>query len=162
MSDRHVCYCNRRPTVSAKGQPQKQLMSHKWKKTWQWILSTNIAYIQWCSNLPSLQGQLKAHVSVELVEWGSPVWIKYILNKNINATCNNFKDFTQLQFIWVNQPIEINSIGPNLWILHDLEYRYASVGHRYLTKKVGALIRKPDSISCDQHLPHAGKHISFA
>ena len=22
-----------------------------------------------------------------------------ILNKNINATCNNFKDFTELQFI---------------------------------------------------------------
>ena len=23
----------------------------------------------------------------------------YILNKNINATCNNFNDFTELQFI---------------------------------------------------------------
>ena len=23
----------------------------------------------------------------------------FILNKNINATCNNFKDFTELQFI---------------------------------------------------------------
>uniref|UniRef100_A0A674CAN9 Dynein light intermediate chain n=1 Tax=Salmo trutta TaxID=8032 RepID=A0A674CAN9_SALTR len=31
-----------------------------------------------------------------------------------------------------NQAIEINKLGPNLWISHDWEYRYASVGHRYL------------------------------
>ena len=26
----------------------------------------------------------------------------------------------------------MNELGPNLWISHDWEYRYASVGHRYL------------------------------
>ena len=45
--------------------------------------------------------------------------VKSILNKNINVTCNNFNDFTELQFIEGNQSIEINSLGPNLWILHD-------------------------------------------
>ena len=43
------------------------------------------------------------------------------MNKN---KCNNFKDFTKL-----------HSLGPNLWISHDWEYRYASVGHTYLKNK---------------------------
>jgi hypothetical protein len=29
--------------------------------------------------------------------------------------------------------IEIDSLGPNLWISNDWEYKYASVGHRYST-----------------------------
>ena len=33
--------------------------------------------------------------------WLSP----YILNENISATCNNFKDFNELQFIEGNQLI---------------------------------------------------------
>jgi hypothetical protein len=33
-----------------------------------------------------------------------------------------------------SQSIEINPLGPNLWILHDWEYRYASVGHRYQSR----------------------------
>ena len=41
-----------------------------------------------------------------------------ILNKNKNATCNNFKDL-ELQFIEGNQSTEINSLGPNLWISND-------------------------------------------
>jgi hypothetical protein len=48
----------------------------------------------------------------------------YIQNKNINAIWNNFKDFT----------VHINLLGTNLWISHDWEYRYASVGHRNLKK----------------------------
>ena len=64
--------------------------------------------------------------------WTKEIVYWIILNKNINATCNYFKDFTELQFIWGNQSIEINSLGPNLWISHDWEYRYVSVGHRYL------------------------------
>ena len=39
-----------------------------------------------------------------------------ILNKNINSTWNNLKDFTDLQFIAGNQSIEINSLGPNIWM----------------------------------------------
>jgi hypothetical protein len=39
-----------------------------------------------------------------------------ILNKNINGTCNKFKE---LPFIEGNQSIEINKLGPNLWISHD-------------------------------------------
>ena len=34
--------------------------------------------------------------------------------------------------------IRINSLGPNLWISHNWEYRYASVGH----KKVGGVDQK--------------------
>ena len=79
--------------------------------------------------------------------------------KNINATCNNFKDFTELQFISGNPSIEINSLGPNLWISCDWEYRYA-YSHR--KKKVWAWIRKPVSIWCNHHLPHAAQHIYFA
>ena len=55
----------------------------------------------------------------------------------------------------------MNSLGPNLWISHDWEYRCASAGHRYLQIKVGAWIKKTVSIWCDHHLPHAGRHISF-
>ena len=29
----------------------------------------------------------------------------------------------------------MNSLGPNLWISHDWEYRYAPVGHRHLKTK---------------------------
>jgi hypothetical protein len=57
----------------------------------------------------------------------------HLLNKNMNATCNNFKYFTELQIIKGNQSFEIHSLGPNLWISIDWEYRYAYVGHRYLT-----------------------------
>jgi hypothetical protein len=46
----------------------------------------------------------------------------------------NFKDFTEFLVTWGNQPIDINSLGPNLWISHDWEYIYASVGHRYLKR----------------------------
>jgi hypothetical protein len=42
-----------------------------------------------------------------------------ILNKNGNATCNNFKDFTDLQFIEENLSFEMNSFSPNQWISHD-------------------------------------------
>ena len=43
---------------------------------------------------------------------------KNILNKNINAT---FNDFTDLQFILRSQSIEMNSLGLNLWISHESE-----------------------------------------
>jgi hypothetical protein len=46
--------------------------------------------------------------------------------------------------------------------IRDWAYKYASIGHRYLWEKVGAWIRKPVSIWCDHHLPHAVQHISFA
>ena len=52
----------------------------------------------------------------------------YTEQKYKNVTYNNFKDFTELQ------SNEINSLGPNLWISHDWEYRYVSVGYRYLKK----------------------------
>ena len=51
------------------------------------------------------------------------------LSKNRNASCNNFKDFTELQFI-IRKSVNWNKLGPNLWISHDWENR--SVGHRYL------------------------------
>uniref|UniRef100_A0A4W5JMT9 G-protein coupled receptors family 1 profile domain-containing protein n=1 Tax=Hucho hucho TaxID=62062 RepID=A0A4W5JMT9_9TELE len=53
-------------------------------------------------------------------------------------------------------------VNADILISHNWEYRYASVGHRYPKKKVGAWIRKPVSIWCDHHLPHAAQHISFA
>ena len=59
----------------------------------------------------------------------------YTLNKNVNATCNNFNILTELQFIQGNQSIEINELDPNLWLSHDWEYRYASVGDIYLKNK---------------------------
>jgi hypothetical protein len=39
----------------------------------------------------------------------------------MEATCSDFKDFTELQFIEGNHSILINSLGPNLWISHDWE-----------------------------------------
>jgi hypothetical protein len=51
------------------------------------------------------------------------------------ATSNKLKDFTKLQFIKGNKSIELNSLGHNLWISHDWEYRYASVGQRHLKKR---------------------------
>ena len=77
----------------------------------------------------------------------------YILNKNINATCNNFQDFTELQLMYGNQSIEMYSLAPNLWISHDWEYRNAFVCHRYLKKQGRAWIRKQVSIWCDHHFP---------
>ena len=59
---------------------------------------------------------------------------KCVLNKNIDETWNNLKNVTELQFIQGNQSIEINELGPNLWISHDWEYRFAAVGHIYLKK----------------------------
>ena len=55
----------------------------------------------------------------------------------IYATCNNFKDFNEFQDIQVYQPIELNELPPNLWISHDWEYRYASVGRRYMYLTIG-------------------------
>ena len=43
----------------------------------------------------------------------------YITEQKCNATLNNFKGFTELEFIYGNQSIEIHSLGPNLWISHD-------------------------------------------
>ena len=40
-----------------------------------------------------------------------------ILIKNIKR--NNFNNFTELQFIYGHQSVEIYSLGPNLWISHD-------------------------------------------
>ena len=34
-----------------------------------------------------------------------------------------------------NRSIEIKSLGPNLWISHDWEYRCSTVGHRKQKKK---------------------------
>ena len=52
----------------------------------------------------------------------------HILNKNINATCKNVYDFTELQFISGNHSIEINKLGSNLWILHDWAGKQPFVG----------------------------------
>ena len=44
----------------------------------------------------------------------SPMQVQQsILNKNINARCNNLKE---LQFIWENLSILKKSLDPNLWI----------------------------------------------
>jgi hypothetical protein len=40
-------------------------------------------------------------------ECGSDLGSNTTLNQNINAACNNFKDFTESQFISGNQSIEI-------------------------------------------------------
>ena len=80
-----------------------------------------------------LKNHLKNHYNEKCVWYQTFVWrwpVKNILTKNINSTRNNFIDFTELQFIWGNQSIETHSLGPNLWISHDWEYRYPSVHHR--------------------------------
>jgi hypothetical protein len=59
---------------------------------------------------------------------GCPHTFVYIPNKNRNATWNTLKYFTELQFISGNQSIEINTFGPNLWILHDLAGAQPRVG----------------------------------
>ena len=63
----------------------------------------------------------------------------------------------------------MNSLGHNLWISHDWEYRYASVGHRYLlknilkiSKKVGAWIRKPVSITPQSPLHRVDQAVDCA
>jgi hypothetical protein len=56
----------------------------------------------------------------------------YLVSYNEQNDNHNFNDFYELQFIKGNQLIEINALGPNLWISHEWEYSYASVDHRYL------------------------------
>jgi hypothetical protein len=88
--------------------------------------------------------------------------LKKYTEKKYKRNIQQFQRFYSVTVQSGNHSIFKKSLGPNLWISHDWEHRYASVGHRYIFKKVGAWIRKPVSIWCDHHLPQRAQHISFA
>jgi hypothetical protein len=103
-------------------------------------IQTTMVSVIWTNGRNVLHGN-KSH----------PSWA---MNKNINITCNNFQDFTELQFMQGNLSIEINSLGPNQCISHDCEYRCASVSHRYLSQKQRYGYGS-SCIWCDHNLSHA-------
>ena len=61
-----------------------------------------------------------------------------------------------LSYSSLRKSVNLNKWGPNLWILHEWEYRCIGWSQiRQNKKKVLAWIRKPVGIWCDHHLPHA-------
>ena len=77
--------------------------------------------------------------------------VDIILNKN--NKCNNFNDFTELQFIWGNQLIEINDLTPNLWISHDSAGVQPGVGLGGIIPSTWEL-GQPIQMSFSPHMPH--------
>jgi hypothetical protein len=95
-------------------------------------------------------------VPIEVICGSSYLIITFILNKHIlKNKCNNFKDFTVT--VHIRKSVNfIKSVSPYLRIYHMTgNTDIASVVYQYLLKKAGAWIRKPVSIWCDHHLPHA-------
>jgi hypothetical protein len=98
---------------------------------------------------------LQSLVPVEVIPWTLAViallcesqllsdWMSsYYLSKGCNYTeqkCKcNMRQFERFYWVKVHIRKSANSLGPNLWISHDWEYRYASVGHRYLKGRGGS------------------------
>jgi hypothetical protein len=75
-------------------------------------------------------------------------WIAFITEQKCKR--NNLKDFTELQFIEEeekNLSIEINSLGPYLWISHD----WAGI---LLSSTVALCDKTPVGFYCPQHKVH--------